>query len=178
MRTIDVFYLVALWFLVLSFVDKKSRWFAAFLFLSSALNILIVDASDLLSSLSYVEKKGFLISFDGVMATVLTSIAIKESKANQQAIILALMVFCHSMVSLHLITGSYYMWAMSKPFYHLYNELITMLAILQMAVTRHGMAKGINNSLRSLQVVLFRVVFYSNRFFKSLYSKKERKAKA
>jgi hypothetical protein len=119
----------------------------------------------------------FIIKYDGATALIMTMFMGVDKRAWKYALILAFAVLCHSMILLHLITGSYFMWAISKPFYLIYDELIIMSALLLLWVSRDGMAKGLNNASRLLQGVLSRFVFYNNRISKSLPPKEKRKGR-
>ncbi len=173
MNTLNVFYLVAIWFFVLSFVSKGDRLYAAILFLFSVFNIVILDLFNFTDGFKYEDYKEILIKLDGTAALIMTFVMIKERQATNQALILIFMVLCHTMILLHLITDSYIMWAISKPFYAVYNELIIMSALLQIWVSRDGMAKGLNNALRGLQSMLFSFIFHYHRISKSLSERKK-----
>jgi len=174
MRTLDVFYLVAVWFFILMLVSKNNRTYSAILFLFSTFNILIFDLFDFTSSFSLIDKKELLISLDGTLALIMTMVMYKEIKAMVQAKILIFMVLCHFMVVLHIINENYYfLWFVSIPFYVNYKVLIITSALLQIWVSRDGMAKGLNNALRGLQSMLFSFIFHYHRISKSLSERKK-----
>lgn len=176
MRTLDVFYIVAIYFLVLAVVSKDNRIYAAILFLFSAFNVLAFDFFGFTGGFDFYDKKEFLIKLDGALALIMTIIMSRESRARNQAIIITFMVSCHTMILLHFITDCYFMWAISKPFYILYDELIIISALLQMWVSRDGMVKGLNNAFYHIQGCLFRFGFYIGHNFKHLLTRKKRES--
>lgn len=125
--------------------------------------------------MQYTDKKEFLIKFDGASALALSMILTVNKSIWKHALILSFAVLCHSMILLHLITGSYFMWAISKPFYLIYDELIIMSALLQLWVSRNGMVKGLDNASRHIQGLLSKSVFHYNRISKSLPVQTKRK---
>ncbi len=158
MRTLDIFYLVAVWFFVLALVSKEERIYSTILFLFAVFNIMVFDLFDFTSSFNHVDKKEFLIKLDGALGLIMTFIMYKEDKALAQAKILIFMVLCHTMVVLHLTNEeSYILWFISAPFYSLYDKLIVILALLQMWVTRDGMANGLVNVFRKVKIRFLRV---------------------
>lgn len=176
MNTIDIYYIVAIWFLILAITNKKHLPSAAILFLAVSMNVIGVDFFGVVDGMTYLGSKETLIKYDGATALILTMVMTIDKHAWKQALILSFAVLCHSMISLHLITDSSLLRQSSLMFYRYYDELIIMSALLQMAVSYNGMAKGLNNALRFLQGVLFRVVFHSYRIYKSFFTQKKAKA--
>jgi hypothetical protein len=168
-----LFFIVAAWLLLSYLLTGRSHLSAAILSLIVFINALI----SLFISDDFVYGLDFAIKYDGATALIMTMLMGIDKRAWKYALILAFAVLCHSMILLHLITGSYFMWAISKPFYLIYDELIIMSALLLLWVSRDGMAKGLNNASRLLQGVLSRFVFYNNRISKSLPPKEKRKGR-
>jgi len=176
MHTIDVYYIVVVWFLFLGITNRKYLPSSAILFIIYTFNIVATDFIGLTDDMTYIEWLDYIIKLDGATALILTMVMTIDKHAWKQALILSFAVLCHSMISLHLITDSSLLRQSSLMFYRYYDELIIMSALLQMAVSYNGMAKGLNNALRFLQGVLFRVVFHSYRIHKSLFTQKKAKA--
>lgn len=172
MHTIDIYYIVVIWFLLLFISNKEYRPSSAILFVIYSFNI----ASDFLGmtvSMSYAEWLDYIIKLDGATALILTMVMTIDKHAWKQALILAFAVSCHCMISLYFITDSPLVEKIAYPFYKYYDELIIMSALLQMAVSYNGMVKGLGNAFRFLQGVLFGVVFHSYRIYKSLFTQKK-----
>ena len=97
-----------------------------------------------------------------------------DKKASKQAALLAFAVTVHTVVlwdqDIHssLISSIVYCW---------YDELIITSALLQLWVSRDGMAKGLDNAFRLLQDMLFRFVFHSYRIYKSSSTSKKIKGR-
>jgi len=177
MLTVDVYYIVAVWFLLITVTCGKKHPAAAILFLGSLVNIVTVDFLGLVDGMTYLESKEMLIKHDGALALIMTMIMAIDKTAWKHALILVFAVVCHSMISLHLITDSSFLEGVSFLFYEYYDELIIMSALLQLWVSRDGMAKGLDNAFRFLQCVLFRFIFHSYRLHKSLSTQKKIKGR-
>ncbi len=156
MLTVDIYYIVTVWFLFITVTSGKKQPAAAILFLASLINIVTVDFLGLVDSMTYLESKEMLIKHDGVLALIMTMIMAVDKTAWKHALILVFAVLCHSMISLHLITDSSFLESVSFLFYEYYDELIILSALLQFWVSRDGMAKGIDNASRTLQSCLLR----------------------
>jgi len=178
MNTIDVYYIVAVWFLFLSVSNKEYRLSAAILSAGAVFNVLTVDALGLFDGMTYLESKFMLIKYDGALALTMALIMKKDKHAWKHALILSFAVTCHSMISLYLITTSQVAESMSFLFYEYYDELIIMTALLQLLVTKNGMVQGINSTSRKLQSVLSRVILRASRGKVSLSAKKNGETRA
>jgi hypothetical protein len=140
-----------------------------------SLAVFINAIASIFISDDFIYGLGFAIEYDGAIALIMTMIMIFDKDAWKHALILAFAVMCHSMVLLHFITETHIVWLVSKPFYHIYDELIIVVALLQMWISKNGIVNGVNNSSRYLQGLLFRAVFHSNRIRKGLLAHTKRK---
>ncbi len=170
MQTLDVFYLVAVWFFILSLVSEDDRIYSAILFLFSLFNIMIFDLFDFASSFSYEDKKWLLIQLDGSLGLIMTLVMYKENKAMYQAIILIFMVLFHSMILLYIINDdSLFWWVVSTPFHAIYDESIIILALLQILVSRNGMVDGLIGVFRGIKTRFLRGYVYLRHSIQSCY---------
>ena len=161
MQTLDVFYLVAVWFFVLSLVSKEERIYSAILFSFSLFNIMVFDLFDFTSSFSYEDNKWLLIRLDGSLGLIMTLVMYKEKRAMYQAIILIFMVLFHSMILLYIVNeDSLFWWVISTPFHAIYDEAIIILALLQIWVSRNGMVNGLVGVFRRIKIRFLRVHVY------------------
>lgn len=155
MNTIDIYYIVAIWFLLLGISNKEYRPSSAILFVIYSFNI-ISDFLGMTVSMSYNEWLLYMIKLDGATAIMLTMVLTIDKHAWKQALILSFAVVCHFMISLYFITDSSKLESVSFIFYEYYDELIILTAILQMVVSLDGMVKGINSAFRFIQSSLLR----------------------
>lgn len=168
-----LFLFVAAWLLLSYLFNGRSHLSAALLSVVVFVNaILLLFISD-----DFIYGLEFAIKYDGATALVMTMFMGVDKRAWKYALILVFDVVCHSMILLHLITKSLFWWAVSKPFYLIYDELIIMSALLLLWVSRDGMVKGLDNTSRHIQSMLFRFIFYSNRISKSLSTQTKAKGR-
>jgi len=177
MQAIYVYYIVVVWFLFIALTRGSKNPSAAILFLASLVNLIIVHYFKIFEDMDYLETVYILIKYDGALALIMAMIMTIDKTAWKHAMILVFAVVCHSMISLHLITDSSFLESVSFLFYEYYDELIIMSALLQIWVSRDGMAKGLDNAFRSLQGMLFRFVFHSYRIYKSSSTSKKIKGR-
>jgi hypothetical protein len=133
-------------------------------------NILFVDVFGLVDSLSYLESKAVLIKYDGAFAVCMTMFLVKDRLACKHSILLAFAVLCHTMILWDLqITSSF----VSLFFYSWYDELIILVGILQMAISRNGL----NSALRGIRQHILRISFSVWCYSKSFTILKEGKVR-
>ena len=149
--------MVAVWFLFIALSCGKQYPSAIVLFIASFINLIASIALGLFDSMTYLESLSVLIKYDGALALIMIALLYVDKAAWKHALILAFAVMCHSMISLYLITDSSFLESVSFLFYEYYDELIILSALLQLWVSRDGMAKGIDNASRTLQSCLLRV---------------------
>ena len=171
---IALFLFVAVWLMLSYLINDRKHLSSAIL----SIAIFIQAVTLIFISNDFIYGLEFAIKYDGATALIMTMLLTKDKSAWKQALILVFAVTCHFMILLHLITNSYVMWAISKPFYMIYDELIIMTVLLQIWVSRDGMAKGIDNAFRVLPSMLFGFVFHRNRINKNLPLSKTGKDKS
>lgn len=144
-------YILAVWFFI-SVLAKGIRGNLSsviiFLFMIVQL-IMYKENNQLYGSVEYFnEYKDELwvwIRLSGLTALALTMIFWRDDAAWKQALILAFATFVHNMVLLDLtITSNWF----SLFFYNYYDELIIIVGLLQLWVSKNGMVNGINNLFR------------------------------
>lgn len=169
MLTISIAYLVAPFFLFIIILgDREYLPHAAILFLMAFTNILFVDVFKVLDPLSYIQSKEILIKYDGAIAIAMTMFLFKDKLALKQSLLLAFAVLCHTMILYKLTIHSS---IISAFFYTWYDELIIMVGILQMVISRNGLI----SALRNVREHILRLSFYCWCFIKgfSLFKKRE-----
>ena len=161
MLTIDVAYLVGVWFLfTVVFGDIKYLPHSAILFLMATVNILFVDVFGMVDALSYVESKYLLMWYDILIAIFMIALLKIDTQAWKHAFILAFAALCHFMIIYDLTIHSSFV---SNVFYTWYDELIIMVGILQMVIS----SDGITSALRNAKGFILRISFYSWCYSKS-----------
>lgn len=142
MLPVDIAYLVAPWFLfIVVFGDIKHLPHATILFLMAAVNILIVDVFGLTNPLDYAEEKYLLMWYDLSIALFMIVFIGVDKQAWKHALILAFAALCHFMIIYDLTINSSFA---SNVFYAWYNELIIMVGILQMAISKNGITNALS----------------------------------
>jgi len=177
MNSIYIYYIVAAWLLFIALTCGKKYPSAAILFLSSVLNIIVVQYLRFFDGMGYLDAIYIAIKYDGALGLLMLTLMRIDRRARCHAVILGFAVLCHSMLSLYLITDSSLIEDVSFLFYEYYDELIIMTALLQMWVSRDGMANGLNNAFRQLQRFLLGRNIYICDHPKRLSTRKERKGK-
>jgi len=179
MNSINIYYIAAVWFLFIAISNGRQNPCAVILFIFSLLNIVLVDFFMVFDGITYLDAKEILIKCDLSIAMILTMMMPIDKTAWKHALILAFAVLCHSMISLYLITDSSFLESVSFLFYEYYDELIIMSALLQIWVSRDGMAKGIDNASRTIQGCLLRANGYRVRYIQSchIYFKQKKSEK-
>jgi len=176
MSAINIYYIVVVWFLFITLTCGKKYPSSAILFIAALVNIIAIDFLGFVDGMSYLDSKYMLVKYDGALGLIMVMMMSIDKVAKQHAKILAFAVMCHSMISLHLMTNSSGLEGLSFLFYQYYDELIIMTALLQMWVSRDGMAIGLNNTFYRIQGCLFWLDFYSGHNFKRLLTRKERES--
>jgi len=166
-----IVYMMAAWFAVLLFSDKKYFICSIIILLSCLSNILIVDVFELTEPMSYVDEKGFFIKLDGITAVILTAFYARDKLALKMSGLLIFSVICHTMIIYHLTAHPSFV---SNFFYTWYDELITTIGLLQMVISRDG----ITSALGSIRIHLLRISFYTWCYSKSYTSFKRSGAKS
>ena len=162
-------YLMALYFLVLSFSDDDYNLCAIIVFISCTINILIVDALHITQYFSFAQETELLLMSDGITATALAHTLSKCKLSLRMSLLLAFAVLCNFMVLWDLkITSSF----VSLLFYSWYDELILMIGFLQMAIA----SDGLNTAFKRIREHLLCISFYFWCYNKSSHSFKKRKA--
>lgn len=123
----------------------------------------------------YVNELSLCISLSGLTSLSLTMFIRLDKAASKQALILVFATIVHTMVLCDLTIRSSWF---SLFFFNCYDELIIIVGILQIWMSRDGMAEGLNNAFRRIQGMLFRFVFHYYRIVKSLSERKKIKGRA
>ena len=146
--------MMVVWFLILLFSDKQYLYCSIIILLSSIANILIVDIYQLTKVMSYSEEVFFLMKLDGVTGIILTALYFKDKLALKMSLLLAFSVLCHIMIIYSTTVSSSFA---SYFFYTWYDELIAIVGLLQMVISRDG----IISAFRNIQDYIFRSRFLS-----------------
>lgn len=128
---------MAVYFLfILLFGSKEYKIHSAIIFLSCMAPIFYpLDAATDVDS--YMQKRELYILYDGATALILSMLLRYDPIAWKQALLLCFATLCHIMIILNIKAhhaGFFYNW---------YDELIMTVLILQMVVSKDGMADAI-----------------------------------
>ena len=137
-----IVYMMVIWFLILLFSDKQYFYCSIIILLSSVANILIVDTYELTKVMSYSEEVFLLIKLDGVTAMILTAFYFRDKLALKMSLLLAFSVLCHTMIIYDITVSSSFA---SYFFYTWYDELIAIVGLLQMVISRDGIISAFRN---------------------------------
>lgn len=166
-------YILTLWFF-LCCIQKPKIQNIGFYILLSWISINLYWLSDINQPIEssaylneYIGKRNFMIKLDGVFALMMSMFLHKDKSAWKHSLLLAFAALCHIMILLNLKTDSYTF------FYTWYDELIIIVGLLQMVVSRDG----ITEALRSIQGLLRWWSSNINRGSKGLSPQKKRSAK-
>lgn len=163
-------YVLALWFLLLSFSDKNKL--CALVILSACiLNISFVDLLGMADSTTYTDDLGFLIALDGCTALALTTIFNKSKLAIPMSILLIFAIATHTMILYDLTISSS---PTSIFFYNYYDELIISIGISQMVISYNEL----NSALRNIREHIQRCMFYCHCYRKGLFLHQKSRGRA
>lgn len=176
MNSIYIYYIVVVWFLFIAVTGFKKYPSATILFLAALINLIAVHALGLFEPLTYLEANFILIRYDGALGIIMTMIMTIDKHAKKHALILGFAVVCHSMIELYYVTDSSKVESVAFLFHKYYDELIILTALLQMWVSRDGMAQGLNNTFRHVQRLLFGRIIFDNHNYKRIFTRKERES--
>jgi len=166
-------YIMLVWFLFILATNVKEQRYSSLILSVYWFSYCFIFYNGLFDQFEYLEVTELIINIDGAFALIMSLVFMLDKKSVRLACILIFAVLCHVVLIYHLTISSSFI---TKAFYIWYDELIITAAILQLWVSRDGMAKGLDNVFRFLQGVLFRGIFHSYRIHKSLFTQKKAKA--
>jgi hypothetical protein len=171
-----IVYIMVAWFTILLFSSKNYFLCSVVILLASMLNIIIVDVYELTAPLSYIDEKTLFIKIDGLTAVILGALYAKDKLAVKMSLLLAFAVICHTMIGLELIASSSFL---GNIFYTWYDELVMLIGISQMWISRNGLNSalrniryGLNSALRNIRGYILGVRVFSRHYSKSLFVRK------
>ena len=147
--------------------DRSTKLHSIIIFIYCAVFILF-PLESATTNQEHISNKINYLMYEGATALILSMFLNKDKVAWKHASILCFAMVCHIMIILHLSTGSYYVWAISKVFYSYYKELILTIGILQMMVSHDGLISAFSN----LQELLLRTYHHFIRNYQSLFTRK------
>lgn len=164
-------YIIAVYFCIILFCsDSRYKVHSAIILIFTSLNLYFeVPVSTGLDS--YISNRGVNMAWDGVTAVALTMFLAFDKLAGRQALILAFAVLCHIMVIYDLQVNSNWF---SLIFYNMYDELIILIGLLQMAASYNGFITACNNAFSRIQNLVLWSRVYTNCLRKGL-SKREKR---
>lgn len=177
MQALSFYYVVAVWFFIITLFDNKTRPSAAILFSWVSINILSVDFYDVFKDLTFEEEKLEFIKYIGCFALLMTMITTIDKTAKIQALILCLTITCHSMILLYLLTNNPALEFITFYFYAYYEELLISTAIMHMVVSKNGMVKIVNGFIDTLQTSFNRCLYSCRDIIKITFQRETFKAK-
>lgn len=107
-------------------------------------NIMFVEVFGMTDPLSYIEEKHLLMWYEILIAIVMMQLLMIDKQAWKHTFILAFAALCHFMIIYDLTIHSSFT---SNMFYTWYDELIIMVGLLQMAISKNGILTALGNSL-------------------------------
>lgn len=145
-----------LWFFYLAcFTDKEFKTSASLLAVYWLIYF-IIFLLGLFDPLSYLDSVYYAICIDGICAIAILFYRYTDENSPPHAWILCFVILCHTMISLHLISGNETVKLLSVFFYNFYDEFIILTMLLQIMVSKNGIPSASIGSYGYIQAMLLR----------------------
>lgn len=161
---------LAVYFFIILCFGTGNRTHSVIIFISCCIGLVIPEVSG-------ESLKGFIrcvntsILLDGVTALSLTMFLIFDKLAWKQALVLCFATLCHIMIIYDLTIVSS---IISNFIYVLYDELIIVVSMLQIAISKDGFI----NALRNVRIYILRFSNGVRCYSQNLYSSKKHRGSA
>jgi len=136
-----------------------------------------LDQDSLTYKADYLQAVDISMMIEGAAGLAMAYFLSKDSLAKYHAGILVFAIVCHFMVYYKIKGDPEWIQAIAYGFHAFYDELIIIVGLLQMAVSKNGITTAYNNAPGKLQNLVFWAGVCSNHLRKSLLSRKKREIK-
>jgi len=160
--------------------DSKYRWHSSVLVVYSFIYFLMpeLDTSSPTYKADYLQAVDVSMLIEISAALAMVCFLSKDRLAKFHAMILVFAIVCHVVVYCNIKEDPEWIQAIAYGFYAIYDELIILVGLMQMAVSYNGFITAYNNRSWKLQSFMHWCCRRTSHFRKGLFSRKKREIKA